>query len=54
MGINYEYCLFTIAFQILTNASSITKLTMEHVDSVNSFVSCILRHIITNLHCEDG
>ncbi|AES67988.1 hypothetical protein MTR_2g101730 [Medicago truncatula] len=39
-----EICLFTMAFQILTSASPITKLTMEPT----------LRHIRTNLHCEDG
>lgn len=46
--------LFTIAFQILTNASPQAKLTMESVDSVNSLVSCTLRHIKTSLNCEDG
>lgn len=46
--------LFTIAFQILTNASPTAKLTMESVDSVNSLISCTLRNIRTSLHCEDG
>lgn len=46
--------LFTIAFQILTNASPTAKLTMESVDSMNSLVSCTLRHIKTSLNCEDG
>jgi homeobox-leucine zipper protein len=27
---------------------------MESVDSVNSLVSCTLRHIRTSLNCEDG
>jgi homeobox-leucine zipper protein len=46
--------LFTVAFQILTNSSPTAKLTMESVDSVNSLVSCTLRHIRTSLNCEDG
>ncbi|AES67989.1 homeodomain leucine zipper protein [Medicago truncatula] len=46
--------LFTIAFQILTNASSTAKLTMEFVDSMNSLVSCALRRIKTRLNCKDG
>ena len=46
--------LFTIAFQILTNASPTAKLTMESVDSVNNLLSCTLRNIRTSLQCEDG
>ncbi|XP_027342448.1 homeobox-leucine zipper protein GLABRA 2-like [Abrus precatorius] len=46
--------LFTMAFQILTNASPTAKLTMESVDSVNTLVSCTLRNIRTSLQCEDG
>ncbi|MED6204807.1 Homeobox-leucine zipper protein GLABRA 2 [Stylosanthes scabra] len=46
--------LFTIAFQILTNASPTAKLTMESVDSVNTLLSCTLRNIRTSLQCEDG
>ncbi|GAU10988.1 hypothetical protein TSUD_112810 [Trifolium subterraneum] len=46
--------LFTVAFQILTNSSPTAKLTMESVDSVNSLVSCTLKHIRTSLNCEDG
>ncbi|XP_057451210.1 homeobox-leucine zipper protein GLABRA 2 [Lotus japonicus] len=46
--------LFTIAFQILTNASPTAKLTLESVDSVNTLVSCTLRNIRTSLQCEDG
>ncbi|KAL2968178.1 hypothetical protein AAZX31_15G016100 [Glycine max] len=46
--------LFTMAFQILTNASPAAKLTMESVDSVNTLVSCTLRNIRTSLQCEDG
>ncbi|CAI8599639.1 unnamed protein product [Vicia faba] len=33
--------LFTIAFQILTNASPITKLTMKYVDFVNNLVKMV-------------
>ena len=46
--------LFTMAFQILTNASPTAKLTLESVDSVNTLVSCTLRNIRTSLQCEDG
>ncbi|KAK7402294.1 hypothetical protein VNO78_14447 [Psophocarpus tetragonolobus] len=46
--------LFTMAFQILTNASPTAKLTMESVDSVNTLLSCTLRNIRTSLQCEDG
>ncbi|KAL2332363.1 hypothetical protein Fmac_019944 [Flemingia macrophylla] len=46
--------LFTMAFQILTNASPTAKLTMESVESVNTLVSCTLRNIRTSLQCEDG
>ncbi|XP_061359335.1 homeobox-leucine zipper protein GLABRA 2-like [Gastrolobium bilobum] len=46
--------LFTIAFQILTNASPTAKLTVESVDSVNTLLSCTLRNIRTSLQCEDG
>ncbi|XP_016169615.1 homeobox-leucine zipper protein GLABRA 2 [Arachis ipaensis] len=46
--------LFTIAFQILTNASPTAKLTMESVESVNTLLSCTLRNIRTSLQCEDG
>ncbi|BAT91609.1 hypothetical protein LR48_Vigan05g211700 [Vigna angularis] len=46
--------LFTMAFQILTNASPTAKLTVEAVDSVNTLVSCTLRNIRTCLQCEEG
>ncbi|XP_052107621.1 homeobox-leucine zipper protein GLABRA 2 [Arachis duranensis] len=46
--------LFTIAFQILTNASPTAKLTMESVESVNTLLSCTLRNIRTSLQCEDS
>ena len=46
--------LFTMAFQILTNASPSAKLTVESVDSVNTIVSCTLRNIRTSLQCEEG
>lgn len=46
--------LFTMAFQILTNASPTAKLTVESVDSVNTLVSCTLRNIRTCLQCEEG
>ncbi|CAJ1955246.1 unnamed protein product [Sphenostylis stenocarpa] len=46
--------LFTMAFQILTNASPTAKLTVESVDSVNTLVSCTLRNIRTSLQCEEG
>ena len=46
--------LFTMAFQIITNASPAAKLTLEPVESVKSLVSCTLRNIKTSLQCEDG
>ncbi|GAV64461.1 Homeobox domain-containing protein/START domain-containing protein [Cephalotus follicularis] len=46
--------LLTVAFQILTNPSPTSKLTMESVDSVNTLISCTLRNIKTSLQCEDG
>ncbi|KAJ6704331.1 HOMEOBOX-LEUCINE ZIPPER PROTEIN MERISTEM L1 [Salix viminalis] len=46
--------LLTIAFQILTNTSPTTKLTMESVDSVNALISCTLKNIRTSLQCEDS
>ncbi|KAF5726875.1 homeobox-leucine zipper protein GLABRA 2 [Tripterygium wilfordii] len=46
--------LLTIAFQVLTNASPMAKLTMESVESVNTLISCTLRNIKTSLKCEDS
>ncbi|KAL2338066.1 hypothetical protein Fmac_012512 [Flemingia macrophylla] len=46
--------LLTMAFQILANTSTTTKLTMESVESANNLVSCTLKNIRTSLKCEDG
>ncbi|XP_061367522.1 homeobox-leucine zipper protein GLABRA 2-like [Gastrolobium bilobum] len=49
-----EGSLFTMAFQILANASPTAKLSTEPVESVKSLVSCTLRNIRTSLQCEDS
>ncbi|RAL45375.1 hypothetical protein DM860_013771 [Cuscuta australis] len=49
-----EGSLLTIAFQILTNNSPTSKLSMETVESVNTLVSCTLQRIKKILQCEDG
>ncbi|XP_020227921.1 homeobox-leucine zipper protein GLABRA 2 [Cajanus cajan] len=45
--------LLTMAFQILANPSTTTKLIVESVESANNLISCTLKNIRTSLQCED-
>lgn len=46
--------LLTMALQLVTNASTSAKLSMESVESVNALISSTLKNIKTSLQCEDG